>query len=41
MYKVQLNTRVKEIQQINPSGPDHNLTLSTIDELLSRNRHRV
>ena len=34
---IQLNTGVKEIQQLNPKA----LTLSYIDKFLSQNRHRV
>ena len=41
-----LNTGAKEIQQINPGGPDKQPkqqapTISSIDMSLSRNHHRV
>ena len=41
-----MNTGAKEIQQVNPSGPDkqpkHQVpTISSIDKSLSRNHHRV
>ena len=44
--KKKLNTRAKEIQQVNPGGPDKQPkhpapTISSIDKYLSRNRHRV
>ena len=44
--KIKLNTRVKEIQQVNPGGPDKQPkyrapTISSIDKSLSRNHHRV
>ena len=43
---MKLNTGAKEIQQVNPSGPDkqpkHQVpTISSIDKSLNRNRHRV
>ena len=43
---LQLSTGAKEIQQVNPGGPDkqpkHQApTISSIDKSLSRNRHRV
>ena len=43
---IKLNTRAKEIQQVNPGGPDkqpkHQApTISSIDKSLSRNHHRV
>ena len=41
-----IDTGAKEIQQLNPAGPDqqpkHQVpTISSIDKSLSRNRHRV
>ena len=41
-----MNTGAKEIQQVNPGGPDkqpkHQApTISPIDKSLSRNHHRV
>ena len=41
-----MNTGAKEIQQINPSGPDNQPkhqapTITPIDKSLSWNRHRV
>ena len=43
---IKLNTGAKEIQQVNPGGPDkqpkHQApTISSIDKSLSRNHHRV
>ena len=43
---MKLNTGAKEIQQVNPGGPDkqpkHQApTISSIDKSLSRNHHRV
>ena len=43
---MKLNAGVKEIQQVNPGGPDkqpkHQApTISSIDKSLSQNRHRV
>ena len=43
---IKLNTGAKEIQQVNPGGPDNRQanqapTISSIDQSLSRNRHRV
>ena len=44
--KIKLNTGAKEIQQVNPGGPDkqpkHQApNISSIDKSLSRNHHRV
>ena len=43
---MKLNTRAKEIQQVNPGGSDKQLkhqapTISSIDMSLNWNRHRV
>ena len=43
---MKLNTGAKEIQQVNPSGPDKQPKyqapiISSIDKSLSRNHHRV
>ena len=43
---LELNTRAKEIQQVNPGGPEkqpqHQVpTISSTDKSLSRNHHRV